>query len=152
MLLLSNWELIRSQLEVEQTSPLASWFSVVPRDFAVFTFQPKPSKSWIPGSKMQFYIVGHSLHSTCPIWQARAYFALLDSLRTRLLLELYSLAMWDWHCTSWVPHIVMVEHLYTTVMILSSIAKWTCSHAPTGTYYSLYMHTHAADAGQFSQR
>ena len=34
----------------------------------------------------------------------------------------------------------MVEHLYTAVMILSSTAKWTCS--PTGTYYSLYMHTH----------
>ena len=39
--------------------PLDSWFSVVPRDLAGFTFQPKPSKSWIPGSKLQFYTVGH---------------------------------------------------------------------------------------------
>ena len=43
-----------------------SLFSVVPRDFAVFTFQPKPPKSGIPGCKMQFYTVGHSLHSTLP--------------------------------------------------------------------------------------
>ena len=44
-------------------------------------------------------------------------------------------------------HIVMVEHLYTAVMILSSTAKWTCS--PTGTYYSLYKHTHTE---HFSKR
>ena len=43
-----------------------SLLSVVPRDFAVFTFQPKQSKSWIPGREMQFYIVGLSLHSTLP--------------------------------------------------------------------------------------
>ena len=74
-----------------------SLFSVVPRDFAVFTFQPKPSKSWIPRRKMQFYTVGHSLHGTLPQLTrknvTRAYFALQDSLRTRLVLELYSLAM-----------------------------------------------------------
>ena len=62
--------------------PLDSWFSVVTRDFAGFTFQPKPSKSWIPGSKMQFY--------TAPLdkkFVTRAYFTLQDSLRTRSVLE-----------------------------------------------------------------